>query len=463
MRTWSLLRYILPWYAPGCTYTIIILYYIMSHLLIPQKVHVHRYYHIHRLMCSCVPHPLPWPMSPQHCPSRSQHAPTDFLDILQTLWWKLDRALTLPDVELSTSVSLVSAIKAGTTTIIDHHSSPNCIAGSLDRCEDALRAAGLKGVLCYEVSDRDGEERTQQGIEENIRYIEKCYGYQAGAGAGAEGRNRDMGAMFGLHASFTLSRATLQLCAQRVAAVSSALGREIGFHIHVGEGSADRSENAKKGQPSPIHLLHQMNILQPRTVLVHCVDVSAEELAVVGSAPVLVAHAPTSNMNNGVGTAPVKATLNHNIPVLLGTDGITYNMIQESKFAFFAHKEECQRQHREEEPPPPHALSAEEVMAMLSENGKLASSYLPRDVGTLIPGSSADIIVLDYDPPTSFTDGNFAWHMMFGLDPGACMTTIVNGRVLMLNRQVLSLEPRPILRAARQASPAIWERVKNMP
>jgi cytosine/adenosine deaminase-related metal-dependent hydrolase len=100
-------------------------------------------------------------------------APRDFPEILRKLWWPLDKALTEDDVRYSALVCLVDAIKHGTTTLVDHHASPNAIAGSLDAIANAVEQAGLRAVLCYEVTDRDGQEKAQAGIEENLRFLER--------------------------------------------------------------------------------------------------------------------------------------------------------------------------------------------------------------------------------------------------------------------------------------------------
>jgi cytosine/adenosine deaminase-related metal-dependent hydrolase len=158
-------------------------------------------------------------------------APKDFPEILEKLWWPLDKALDEDSVRLSALVHLVDAIKHGTTTLIDHHASPNFIDGSLDVIADAVDQSGLRSVLCYEVTDRDGPEKAQAGIKESIRFIER-----ADAGELAGGR---VAATFGLHASLTLSDETLDACKQ-------AAGDGIGFHVHVAEHEADEYDSLQK-------------------------------------------------------------------------------------------------------------------------------------------------------------------------------------------------------------------------
>src|SRR5258706_7370487 len=152
-------------------------------------------------------------------------APRDFPEILRKLWWPLDKSLTLDDVRLSAKVCLVDAIKHGTTTLIDHHASPNAISGSLDAIADAVEQAGLRAVLCYEVTDRDGPEKARAGIAENVRFLK------------AAGSRKNLAATFGLHASLTLSDETLRACVRANAPFGG------GFHIHVAEHEADEEDS----------------------------------------------------------------------------------------------------------------------------------------------------------------------------------------------------------------------------
>ena len=130
-------------------------------------------------------------------------APRNFPEILKKLWWRLDRALNLDDVYYSALVGLIDSAKCGVGTLVDHHSSPNACAGSLDRIEQAFREVGLRGVLCYETSDRNGSASAAEGISENVRFLER---HRRGQGDGL------MAGSFGLHASFTLSDRTLRRC-----------------------------------------------------------------------------------------------------------------------------------------------------------------------------------------------------------------------------------------------------------
>src|SRR5574341_2648067 len=127
-------------------------------------------------------------------------APKDFPEILERLWWPLDQALDEEAVLYSALVCLIDAIKHGTTTLIDHHASPNALRGSLDVIADAVEQTGLRAVLSYEVTDRYGPEGARASIEENVRFLQ------------AASNRKNIAATFGLHASLTVSDETLASC-----------------------------------------------------------------------------------------------------------------------------------------------------------------------------------------------------------------------------------------------------------
>ncbi len=154
-------------------------------------------------------------------------APRNFTEILQRVWWRLDRALDEASVRASALRGGLDALLAGTTTIVDHHASPNFIDGSLDVIADALAELGVRSVLCYEVTDRDGPERAAAGVAENRRFL-------------AHPRRLARG-MMGAHASFTLSDETLAACADAARAAGA------GVHIHVAEDAADQRDSAARG------------------------------------------------------------------------------------------------------------------------------------------------------------------------------------------------------------------------
>jgi putative selenium metabolism protein SsnA len=361
-------------------------------------------------------------------------APADFPQILERLWWRLDKALSLEDIRYSALYCLVDAIRNGTTTLIDHHASPHAIPDSLDAIAEAVLQAGVRSCLCYEVSDRDGSKRTAEGLEENARFIRRVKG-QAGL----------LGATFGLHASLTLSDETL------ACAVDMAQQLDVGFHIHVAEAAADVQDSLEKYGLRVVERLARCGILGPKTIAAHCVHVNERDLDLLHETGTRVVHNPRSNMNNAVGVADVPKMLAKGIAVGLGNDGFSNNMFAEIKTAYLLHKLAKGD---------PRVLGADQVLTMaMHNNAQTAGLFYPQPLAELTPGACADVIFLDYVPPTPLTAGNLPWHIMFGVDGAHVSTTIVAGKVLMHNRGLTTLDEEEIGARARELAAKMWRRV----
>jgi putative selenium metabolism protein SsnA len=362
-------------------------------------------------------------------------APRDFPEILRKLWWPLDKSLTTEDVRLSALVSLVDAVKHGTTTLIDHHASPNAIDCSLDAIADAVEQAGLRAVLCYEVTDRDGPEKAQAGMAENVRFLRAAAGRQ------------NIGATFGLHASLTLSEETLKACV----AANETFG---GFHIHVAEHEADEEDSLTRSGERVVQRLERAGILGPRTLVAHAVHVDPWELEILRNAHTWVSHQPRSNMNNAVGAAAVDAMLRGGIRLCLGNDGFSNNMWAEWKDAYLLHKVANRD---------PRVAQGDSIVHMACDhNARLAEMFFPgQTLGKLAVGAAADMIVVEYYPFTPLTDGNLPWHVLFGFEASMVTATIVAGRILMWDRQLRTLDEAAIAAEALQRVPAVWARYQD--
>lgn len=366
-------------------------------------------------------------------------APRDFPEILGKLWWRLDNSLAEEDVRLSALVSLVDAIRNGTTTLIDHHASPAFVDGSLDVIAEAVEQAGVRAVLCYEVSDRGGPSAADAGIRENVRFMRRLSAHPSSR----------LAASFGLHASLTLSGATLQAC-------RAAVPEGGGFHVHVAEHEQDQYDSLQKSSMRVVERLRSHEILGERTIAAHCVHVDAAEIAVLNESGTWVTHQPRSNMNNAVGAAPVESMLRAGVRVCLGNDGFSNAMWEEWKAAYLLHK----LAHHD-----PRRMDGSLVMQMaVAHNGALASTYFPEArVGQVVPGALADLAVVDYMPPTPLTAGNFPWHVIFGMQPGMVTTTIASGRILMKDRKLTTLDEEQIARRARERALRVWKRFEEEP
>jgi putative selenium metabolism protein SsnA len=360
-------------------------------------------------------------------------SPQEFNQILERLWWRLDKVLTLEDVYYSAAVAMIDCIKNGTTTIFDHHASPGCIPGSLFRIADAARDFGLRTCLCYEVSDRDGEVVAQQGIEENAAYIRDCQ--QAG-----DSLRR---AFFGLHASFTLNDDLLRRSAETAAELGA------GCHIHTAEALSDVTDCQSRYGKRVVERLHDFGVLGPKSIAGHCVHINEQEMNLLQQQQSLVVHNPESNMGNAVGCAPVLAMLQRGVRVGMGTDGYTGDMLESLKVANLLHK------HQQQDA----AVAWAEPHDMLfGRNAEFASDCFDATLGRLIPGALADVIVVDYDPPTPLTAANINSHILFGCTGRSVRTTVVNGRVLMQDCRLLVADAAEIAAKSRLQAKQLWQR-----
>jgi len=364
-------------------------------------------------------------------------APKDFPEILSKLWWPLDMALDEDAVRSSALVMLVDAVKHGATTLIDHHASPNSIDGSLDVIAEAVDQAGLRAALCYEVSDRNGEAGAKAGIDENIRFLNSDY---------AKSHPR-LAASFGLHASLTLTDATLDTC-------RSALPEDAGFHIHVAEHQSDEYDSLAKSGLRTVDRLHKHDILGPKSIVAHAIHIDAREAALLSETDTWVTHQARSNMNNAVGAAGVESLLRLGVPVCLGTDGFSSTMWDEWKTVYLLHKIINND---------PRRMNGANVMQMgIYNNSALAEMFFPEaPIGVMKSGAQADLIFVDYHPHTPLTTGNLPWQIIFGFNESMVTTTIVAGEILMQNRELLTLDEEKIAAHARESAPEIWRRYES--
>ena len=360
-------------------------------------------------------------------------APKNFPEILKKLWWRLDRALEPDDVYLSALVGLVDCAKNGVGTLVDHHSSPNACAGSLDQVERAFREVGLRGVLCYETSDRDGPAKAQAALDENVRFIERTR--RAGDGM--------IAASFGLHASFTLSDRTLRR------AVEAEQGLGAGFHIHVAEDRSDLDHARRRFKKTVVARLRDLGVLTDRTLAAHCIHVTAGDVAALARLGSAVAHNPQSNSNNAVGVAKLLELMAAGVLVGLGSDGYSPRMWDEFKTAFHLQKVRTGD---------PRVGYAEAWAAALLNNRTIARKLWGMEIGRIEPGARADLVLVDYWPPTPLHAGNLFGHVLFGIANAPVDTLIVNGRVVVKDKRCVTVDEAAVAERATRKAKALWER-----
>jgi len=363
-------------------------------------------------------------------------SPTSFTQILEQLWWRLDKALEDDSVRMSALVGAMEAARCGVTTLIDHHASPHAISGSLDAVHDAVcRHVGLRAALCYEVSDRDGLAHRDEGIEENLRFINTI-----------SPERKRCTAQFGLHASFTLSDETLTRVAKR-------LPDNAGVHIHVAEGPEDETQCSAKHGMRVVERLDRFGFLRPNSILVHCLHLDEKEKDLVAERDAIAVHNPRSNMNNAVGTFDLTGFLSRHVLTGLGTDGLGSNMLGEAFTAGILQK-------HSQADPLAAPFSALETL-LFKNNAAIVERLLGIKVGRIAPGCPADIALLDYTPPTPLAADNLLGHLLFGISVHTlCVSGLfVAGRLILRDGQFVDLDEEATYAHAREQAKTLWERI----
>lgn len=381
-------------------------------LLMPGAVcaHTHLY--------SALARGMPPPASP----------PRNFIEILEKVWWRLDRALDEESIRYSALSGALDALAAGTTTLVDHHASPNCIDGSLDVLGAALEEVGARAVLCYEVTDRGGRERRDAGLRETRRFLH-------------DNERPHIRGMVGAHASFTLEDDTLE------ALSGAAADTGTGVHIHVAEDRFDEEDALRRCGRRTVERLDRFGLLGPDSIAAHVVHVDGAELDTLHRRRTWLVHNCRSNLNNGVGRAPAQRFGERG---LLGTDGIDGDMIAESRAAYWRAREDSLE------------VGADVATDMLARGGALASDYFGFPIGSIEPGAAADLVVLDYDPPTPLAAGNLPWHWVFGLSAAGVRDVMVAGRWVRRNREFVGIDEAAIRAGARDAAERLWRRMEAL-
>ncbi len=372
--------------------------------------------------------------------SLSGFAPTSFTQILEQLWWRLDKALDAESVRTSAVVGAMEAARCGVTSLIDHHASPHAVLGSLDALRKAVcDDVGLRGVFCYEVSDRDGAAIALAGIEENRSFLTD----RSGTDRPAE--DRLSAGLFGLHASFTLSDETLE----RVAAN---LPTDAGIHIHAAEGPEDETQCVAEHGMRVVERLDRFGLLRPTSILVHCLHLDEAEKDLVCERGAIVVHNPRSNMNNAVGIFDLDRFLDRGLLVGLGTDGLGTNMLAELFTAAL-----LQKSHRRDSLAAPFPAL---YRLLFEDNPRIIERSLGVKVGRIAPGYPADIAILDYTPPTPLSGDTILGHILFGLAVHSLRVSdlLVAGRMILKAGRFCDLDEEEIYAHAREQAARLWKK-----
>ena len=363
------------------------------------------------------------------------YAPNGFLEILDGLWWTIDRNLDNDLTKLSAEATYLECIKNGVTTIFDHHASFGEISGSLFAIEEAARDFGVRSVLCYEISDRDGKEKAHSAIKENVDFAKHALSL----------KDDFIKGMMGMHASFTISDETMELCRKEKP-------KEIGYHIHVAEDILDLHRCLKEHGKRIVDRLYDWDVLGEKTLLAHCIYVNPHEMDLIRDTNTMVVHNPESNMGNACGCPPTMEIVHKGILTGLGTDGYTHDMIESWKVANILHKHHLVD---------PGAAWAEVPEMLFQGNARIANRYFEKKLGVLEKGAAADIIITDYIPPTPMNAGNLNGHMLFGMNGRSVVTTVGNGKVLMKNRELQGIDEERCLAKIREGAARLEKKING--
>lgn len=361
--------------------------------------------------------------------------PQGFLDILDGMWWTIDRNLDNELTKQSAIATYIDSIKNGCTTVFDHHASFGEITGSLFAIEEAAKELGIRSCLCYEISDRDGMEKSRAAVKENVDFIRHALKDDSDMIAG----------MMGMHASFTISDETMELCRREKP-------EGVGYHIHVAEGIYDLHQCLKEHGKRIVDRLYDWDILGEKTLLGHCIYINPNEMELIKDTDTMVVHNPESNMGNACGCPPTMELVHRGILTGLGTDGYTHDMTESFKVANVLHKHHlCD----------PNAAWGEVPVMLFENNARIANRYFKKPLGILKPGAAADVIITDYIPLTPMTKDNINGHILFGMTGRSVTTTIGNGKVLMKDRVLTEIDEEAALAKVREASQRLWKKING--
>jgi len=354
---------------------------------------------------------------------------TDFVSTLTNLWWRLDRAIDKEILQAGGTVCALEAVKAGCTAVIDHHASPSFIEGSLATLKECFEKVGLRGVLCYETTDRNGAQGMEQGVRENRTFARGVEEERK-----SKGKQRLVEAMIGGHAPFTLGDDALA----KLGDVARETGR--GFHVHVAEDGFDPSYSHRFHGKDALARLDGFGLVSERSIIAHGLYLTQEDRELLNSRNAFLAHNCRSNMNNSVG---YNGELPHVKNVALGTDGIGSDMLLEVKFAYFRHRDSG------------GSLAPGAFTRFLQNGNEILHRSFGESFGRVEKGYKADLVILDYDSPTPLVRENVAGHAIFGMGSRDVHTVMVNGKIVMEAR-TFRMDTSAAYATAREAAQRMW-------
>jgi len=363
--------------------------------------------------------------------------PSDFTQILQRVWWPVDECLTFDDAYASALVACLEFLKTGTTTFADTFSGPNSIEGVLDRMAKAVDEVGIRGLLAFEATERHSKAEGERGVRENVRF----------ATSTKRAKGSRVLPLFSLHASFTVTDELMRSVRELGSKYS------VPITIHTSEGLGDPQHNMERYGKRTIERLRDVGLLAPDVVLAHCVHLNDSELDILAKSGANVAHNPMSNMLNAVGTARVPDMLRRGIRVGLGNDGYIFDDFENMRATYLIHRSVTRN---------PNAIDAYAILEMATIRG--AELYgLGKQLGSIECGKRADLIVIKPELlPTPLNPDSVVGHLINTTNGHDVRTTIVDGKIVMRDRTVTTLDEMGAQTKGQDAAAALWQRLRTM-
>ncbi len=360
--------------------------------------------------------------------------PTDFMQILQRVWWAEDEAMTHDDAYTSALAASYEMLRSGTTLFADTYSGPNSIENVLDYIERGVREVGIRGILAFESTERRSVEEGDRGINENVRFIKKI----------SQKKDDFIMGMYSIHASFTVSDEHIKKV------IESAKKYPAPITIHVSEGAIDLYHNLERYGKRTVERLRDVGLLGPNTIIVHVVHVNDDEIKIIKETKTKVAHNPMSNMLNAVGVPQIPKMLNEGITIGLGNDGFIFDSFENMRAAFLLHKVALRD---------PRVMSPMQVLEMATING--AKLYGIEDrFGSIEVGKYADITILDPNPaPTPVFANSAAGHILYGLGAKSVDKVLINGNIVVENGEVTTISKQKVHETLQKTTPKLWSRL----
>jgi putative selenium metabolism protein SsnA len=358
--------------------------------------------------------------------------PTDFAQVLQRVWWPVDEALSIEDAYASALSASADMLRNGSTLYADTYSGPNSIEGSLQEIARGTKEVGMRGIIAFEMTERNDPEEATRGFQEGVKFIESCRKEELVSG------------MISLHASFTVGDEIV------TKAVAKAKELDVPVTVHTSEGLVDLYHNLETTGERTVERLDRLGVLGPKTVLAHCVHVDDNEIDLIAKRRASVAHNPMSNMLNAVGISPVPAMLKRGITIGLGNDGWIYDPFENMRCALTVHRLASGN---------PSATGPDEIFRMATIEG--AHCYgLENDLGSLEKRKLADIVILDGSRvPTPLTPNSVVGHLINTFGGRDVRDVIVNGKVVVKDRLLTLTSDEHVAEISKKSAEDLWTRL----